>query len=218
MAGIGSLLKNCVPNSLIRQKLDRKGSVLLTFDDGPHPNVTPRVLDLLEKFAVRGLFFIPGNRAGRAPHLLREIVERNHVIGNHGFTHTDCTRLSVQEIVEEIANCQKELFSHTGVHTSVFRPPRGAVSPSLLIAARYCRHSIMRWSFDSGEYSYMRDKPVSAMADNFLSNIHDRAIVLSHDDTDIMPRLLELVLPGLVDRGVDLKNGLLSLGLNSEQE
>lgn len=203
--------KQFIPASIIRQKLDMNNSILFSFDDGPHAEITPRVLDCLDKYCARGLFFIPACRIINAPKLIKEILSRGHSIGNHSFTHTLVSQLSYQEIKNEINACKNELFLHCGFETSLYRPPQGIITPSLIVAAWRCRHKIVRWSFDSGEYSYMRGAVPSDLADNFLNNIHDRAIVLSHDDKETTPDFLKLVLPRLVERGIDLKNGLHSL-------
>lgn len=212
LVSINSILKRFIPSSIIRQHLDVKGCVLFTFDDGPHPEVTPRILDVLDQYGARGLFFIPGNRIKRAPELIKEIVYRKHGIGNHTFTHTSCSQLSFREIRDEINKCKDELLVHSGIVTKLCRPPKGILTLSLLLAAYLCKHKIVRWSLDTGEYSYMRGASPSALADNFFKKIDDAAIVLSHDDNDTIPDFLKLVLPRLVDEGVDLKKGLLSLG------
>ncbi|MCI5121153.1 MAG: hypothetical protein D3908_08195, partial [Candidatus Electrothrix sp. AUS4] len=80
MTRLGSL-KQLVPPSIVRQKLSVKGCILFTFDDGPDPEITPRVLDVLDEYGARGLFFIPGIRIKKAPDLLKEIINRKHGIG-----------------------------------------------------------------------------------------------------------------------------------------
>lgn len=211
MGTVKDLVKRAIPQRLIRQRLNVSGCVLFTFDDGPHPDITPRVLDVLDRHSARGLFFIPGGRIGRAPKLLEEIVRRKHGIGNHGFTHTACSRLSFREIIDEIGKCSEEIFLAAGVRTKFFRPPLGIITPILMVAAEKCNHRVMRWSFDCGDYSYLRDAVPSSLAENLLAGIEDRAIVLAHDDHENIPRFLELTLPRLVDRGVDLSGGLASL-------
>ena len=104
------------------------------------------------------------------------------------------------------------LFEHTGVVTKYFRPPLGVISPAVLPAVVLCRHRILRWSLNTGEYSYLRGASSSDLADNFERRLHDRAIVLSHDDHAQVPEMLARILPVLVQRGVDLSGGLRSLG------
>ncbi|MFH1857138.1 MAG: polysaccharide deacetylase family protein [Candidatus Omnitrophota bacterium] len=208
---VGSILKHVVPAFIIKQRLKIKGSILFTFDDGPHPEITPRVLDVLDRYGARGLFFISGNRIIKSPKVIQEIICRKHGIGNHGFTHTPCSKLSFRENMTEINKCKDELLTHSGILTNLYRPPKGIVTPSLIFAAWRCKYKIVRWSLDSGECSYMQNATSYALADNFLKKIHDRAIVLSHDTKDTVPGFLKLVLPRLLDEGFDLQKGLLSL-------
>ncbi len=179
---IKAIIKRIIPSSIIRQKLDIKNCILFTFDDGPHPELTPKVLDVLDQYGAKGLFFIPSSRIIRAPKLLKEITDRKHGIGNHGATHTTASELSFSGIISEINDCKDEIFSHCGIVTEHFRPPCGIITPSLVVAAWYMKHKIVRWSIDSGDYSYMKNATPRDLAHNFFKIIHDRAIVLSHDD------------------------------------
>lgn len=210
MSGLRSLLKHLVPSTLMQQKLGTKGCVLLTFDDGPHPAITPRVMNLLERHGARGLFFVPGTRIDRAPWLLREILDRGHGLGNHGFSHLPCSRLSYVQIVDEIRRGADAIEHVCGVRTALFRPPLGDVTLNLFVAARRARHRIFRWSIDTGESGHSQGASADALARGLLAGIRDRAIVLSHDDQQEVPRMLEQILPSLVERGFDLRAGLAS--------
>ncbi len=205
------ILKRTIPESIIRHRLNLKNCILFTFDDGPHPEITPKVLDVLDQYGARGLFFIPSSRIFRSPKLLKEIIDRKHGIGNHSTTHTACSDLSFRQIVNEINGCKDDILSHCGIVTKHYRPPLGITTISLLAAAWRTNHKIVRWSISSGEYSDMRGKTPRELADNFFKVFHDRAIVLSHDDIDTTPDFLKHVLPKLVEEGYDLKSGLNSI-------
>ena len=206
------IIKNIIPPSIVQQKISVKGCILFTFDDGPDPKITPRVLDVLDEYGARGLFFIPGIRIKKAPGLLKEIIDRKHGIGNHSLTHTSNDSLSFTELIHEITGCHDEIFSLTGITTAIYRPPKGITTPSLLLAAKRCKHRIMRWSLDVGEYGYMKNATPTELAENFLKRVHDRAIVVSHDDKETTPEFLKQVLPKMIDSGFDLKAGLASSG------
>ncbi|MCI5123132.1 MAG: polysaccharide deacetylase family protein [Candidatus Electrothrix sp. AR5] len=208
---LGKILKHIVPASIIQQKLLGKRQVLFTFDDGPDPDITPKVLDIMDKYGARGLFFIPGIRIKRSPGLLKEIVRRNHGLANHSLSHTSNASLSFQELVKEINGGSDEIFSVSGIRTAVYRPPMGIVPLKLLFAAQYCKHKIMRWSLMSGEYSHLINASAQELADSLLNDIQDQAIVVSHDDHEAIPDFLELVIPRLLDRGFDLTSGLSSV-------
>lgn len=215
---LGRLFKHIVPASIIQQKLVGKGQVLFTFDDGPDPDITRKVLDIMEKYEARGLFFIPGIRIKRAPELLQEIVQRKHGLGNHSLSHTSNASLSFRKLVKEINDGSDEIFFVSGVRTAIYRPPMGIVPLKLIVAAQYCRHKIMRWSLMSGEYSHLVNATAQELADNLLNDIREQAIVVSHDDHEAMPEFLELVIPQLIDRGFDLKTGLSSVKWRADSE
>lgn len=208
-----SIAKSLLPPRLVRHRLDKKGkgAVLLTFDDGPHPEITLRVLDLLDRYGARALFFIPGFRADNAPELIREIIKRGHTIGNHSFSH-DIARCSFAENKADMERCQEKLHALSGVAPKYFRPPQGTVNLRILLAAKYLNLRIMRWSIDTGEYSDMRGAAPDEIAGRLLQNINDRAIVLSHDDSKKTPDVLNIVLPALVEMGYDLKRGIEAIG------
>lgn len=208
---IASIVKNLIPKTLIQQSLDNKECILFTFDDGPHPEITPKVLDILDKFNVKSVFCIPSSRIVKAPHLLDEIVARGHSIQNHGRNHLNCSELSISQIKDEIQQCQSDIFEKVGLKTSFFRPPYGITTLSTVWASKRMNHSILRWSFDVGEYSYMQGSSSQELADNVIRKISGGDIILAHDDNAQIPEVLAIVLPKLKSMGFDLSGGLTSL-------
>jgi peptidoglycan/xylan/chitin deacetylase (PgdA/CDA1 family) len=101
-------------------------AVALTFDDGPEPAVTPKVLDLLERAGARATFFLIGERAERRPELVRAIVERGHAVGNHTWSHSKAfALLPPRSAALEIDRAQELLATLTGAPPVFFRPPAG---------------------------------------------------------------------------------------------
>ncbi len=205
---VKKVVKSLIPYQIIQHKLHNCNSVLFTFDDGPHPEITYEVLDILERNNAKGLFFIVGNKIQRAPDVLKHIVERGHGIGNHSFSHTSCSCLSLKQIIHEIEETKKIIRSLTGITTRIYRPPMGVISINLIVAAKITKHNIMRWSIDSGEYSYLRNKTPESLATNLLNKIHHSSIILSHDDISVVPNYLKLALPQLIEKGYDLSHGI----------
>lgn len=211
MKNAKTIAKQIIPSSIIRHKLNLKNSVLFTFDDGPHPEITPSVLDIMDQNDAKGFFFIPSSRIKKQPKLLKEIIDRGHRIGNHSASHTPCSELTFQQIVGELNDCKNQIQSNCGVVTKHFRPPLGITTPASLIAAWKTNHRVIRWSISSGEYSDMRGKTGKEIAENFFKNMHDNAIILSHDDKETTPDFLKIALPKLADEGYDLKSGLATI-------
>ena len=113
----------------------RPNQIALTFDDGPNPVATPRLLDVLARGNIRASFFLIGNFARREPRLTRRIAAEGHLIGNHTLNHRWLPRLSSVRIQEEIAGCNRILEDLLGTPVRFFRPPHGARRPAVLRAA-----------------------------------------------------------------------------------
>jgi len=104
----------------------------LTFDDGPNPAITPRLLDLLAKYDVRATFFLIGRFARACPEHAREIATRGHTVGNHTDTHPNLIWLSRQRLAEELGRCQEAVAEATGTGPPRWmRPPYGFRGPQL---------------------------------------------------------------------------------------
>jgi peptidoglycan/xylan/chitin deacetylase (PgdA/CDA1 family) len=102
------------------------GAIALTFDDGPNPSVTPRLLDLLERHSVHATFFVIGRFARACPDLVRELVARGHAIGNHSDSHPSLAWLSSRRIAKELARCQEAVAAATQSQPPRWmRPPYG---------------------------------------------------------------------------------------------
>ncbi|HXN27423.1 MAG TPA: polysaccharide deacetylase family protein [Candidatus Acidoferrales bacterium] len=113
------------------RRLDDTSSMAITFDDGPNPAVTPRVLEILARQNATATFFLIGQRVRAFPGLAREIAERGHALGNHTETHPSLTFLSAGRIAEELQRCQDAIASATGKIARWMRPPFGYRSPLL---------------------------------------------------------------------------------------
>jgi len=103
--------------------------VALTFDDGPDPETTPALLDLLDRHNAKATFFVVGDRVESAPALVKEIFDRGHAIGNHTATHDVLLALrGRRRVVAQIAGCNASL-ARIGVEARYFRPPAGVLNP-----------------------------------------------------------------------------------------
>lgn len=100
-------------------------TVYLTFDDGPHPATTPRLLDLLSEHGIHATFFLIGNNCRKFPQLVERIYEHEHAIGNHTFYHSPLPVLPARQIEREIVATSEIIEEITGSRPNVFRPPFG---------------------------------------------------------------------------------------------
>ena len=125
--------------------------ICLTFDDGPNPEQTPRLLDLLDRYDAKATFFLIGEWALREPELIRETVRRGHAIGNHTFTHPTMPAHGAKRIREELHRCREaveasgETFS-TIDGAALMRPPYGRRRPGTLRTMRQEGYVPITWS------------------------------------------------------------------------
>jgi peptidoglycan-N-acetylglucosamine deacetylase len=122
----------------------------ITFDDGPTPEFTPRILVALERAGARATFNVMGHNAVAHPHLIREIVAAGHEIGNHTMTHLDLAQISTPRIRQEIVQCKDEVEQLVQQPLMGFRPPRGELSGYALMVAAELGYDVFMWSCTRG--------------------------------------------------------------------
>ena len=152
--------------------------VALTFDDGPNPQYTPRILDILQTHGVKATFFIEGRFADAAPSLVSRELAENHVLGNHTQNHPYLERLNAQSVSEEMRDCDTVIQRITKTRSDLFRPPRGSLSNAIYTAARQQHKRIVLWS-TALEHE---DTPTpEQMVAHVLNTIRPGGIILMHD-------------------------------------
>jgi len=152
--------------------------VALTFDDGPDPDITPRVLDTLDEIGCKGTFFLRGDMTLNHPEVAREIVSRGHVIGNHSMTHRRLFFLDRRLVEREIDNAGKAIEDATGVSCDWFRPPHGLFGVTCAEAVKQRGCVMTLWTVLSGDYSGDSADMVVTRAEPFIRN---GAIIVFHD-------------------------------------
>ena len=165
--------------------------VYLTFDDGPHPMYTERILGVLRKAGVRATFFVVGTQARAHPDLLRAIAAQGHDIADHSYSHDDMTTKSAAQVQQELLRTAVIVADVTGKRPRLFRPPGGKHNAGVRAAAAQVGFTTVMWSADVGVCAGL--SPERGLA-QLLSDIKPGGIVLLHngpDETiDILPGLL----------------------------
>lgn len=153
--------------------------VALTFDDGPHPQNTPRLLDLLRQRNIKATFYVIGRNVDLYPAITRRIVAEGHEIGNHTYTHRNMTKLSDASVREELNKTRESIARAAGVKPRTMRPPYGALlqTQRSWIHSEYNYPTIM-WAVDPKDWQ--RPGP-SVVTSRILSATTPGAIVLAHD-------------------------------------
>jgi peptidoglycan-N-acetylglucosamine deacetylase len=155
-------------------------AVALTFDDGPHPETTRRVLELLAASGQRATFFVVGKKAEAHPDVLREIHAAGHAIGLHGHAHHRLYSLKSPSFVSaDIRRTQQAIEAIVGVRPALFRPPIGYMTPRTVVGARRAGVSLIAWSVRSIDGLGGADP--ARVARRVARGLVDGAIVALHD-------------------------------------
>ena len=178
-------------------------SLYLTFDDGPHPDFTPPLLDLLAEYDVKASFFLIGQQIERHPELARRIVQEGHVLGNHSYSHPHFERLTLNEQFEQIRHTEELLSSIDGHQKHMFRPPRGVLPLPMVIRCLRERRRICIWSYDTHDYSR---KPMDEVLPLIRRNdVRSGDVLLMHDDGGLALDLLRVLLPEWKRQGFEFR-------------
>jgi peptidoglycan-N-acetylglucosamine deacetylase len=171
----------------------RRGEVCITFDDGPHPEITPRVLDILDRYGVKASFFCVGEKVAAYPEIAREIARRGHTVESHSHRHATAFALyGLGALRREVQAAQAVIAEATGREPVFFRAPAGFRSPLLdpVLAALGLRYaSWTRRGFDTADCN------VARVLRRLTRGLAAGDILLLHDS---VPRVFE-VLPLLLD-------------------
>jgi peptidoglycan/xylan/chitin deacetylase (PgdA/CDA1 family) len=186
-------------------------TVALTFDDGPNPAITPKLLDLLDRHNVRATFFVIGRSVRAFPTLAKDIADRGHVIGNHTDTHPALAFLSPRRIADELDRCDDAIAAAIGRRSRWIRPPFGFRGPQLnAVIQRRGGAGVVTWSAKARDWSAKNPESVI----NHLRRVQGGDIVLLHDgDHRVLEgnrrhtvAALEYWLPRWKDAGVRFSN------------
>jgi peptidoglycan/xylan/chitin deacetylase (PgdA/CDA1 family) len=152
-------------------RTNRPEKLAITFDDGPNPSITPKLLDLLDRHHAKATFFLVGKYVRESPTLAKEICARGHVIGNHTETHPSLFFCGPEETHSELLRCSEAIHQATWEEPRWFRPPFGFRSPWLGEIVQRHRMRTVMWTLIPGDWMVKRDawlidrmKPIAANA------------------------------------------------------
>jgi len=169
---------NCVRDNVpgtITGVTTRDPVAALTFDDGPHPEYTPRLLDLLERYQARATFFMVGEAAQRHPELVRQVAQGGHAIGNHSWDHPFFPSLPGRTRRQQMRACEQALAPYG---QRLFRPPYGAQSLASRLDALWLRYRVVTWNLEAKDW---REHDAEWLAERLTRGIQPGSIVLLHD-------------------------------------
>ncbi len=166
--------------------------ISITFDDGPNPDFTPKVLSLLKENNAKATFFLIGKNAEKYPEIVRQIIEEGHTIGNHSYSHSkNFGFFSSEKVVAELNQTNSILKEITGKEITMFRPPFGVTNPNIKKALKNTEHFSIGWSKRSLDTTNLSEKKILK---RITSNLRKGDIILLHDTSAKTVAVLEQLL------------------------
>jgi peptidoglycan/xylan/chitin deacetylase (PgdA/CDA1 family) len=156
----------------------REKVVALTFDDGPSPVWTPKILDKLKESGVKATFFMLGEHIAKYPEIARRVVAEGHDIGNHTYSHTVLIFSDCKHLKEEIDEGQRIIQEVTGQTTRLFRPPKAWLWESEKALIKSLGYDIILWTLNSKDWVTFDDQYIVKY---LIKNIRPGDIILFHD-------------------------------------
>lgn len=187
------LLMKLMPGVIWKVNPTEKKVLYLTFDDGPTPEATSYVLDLLNQYDAKATFFVVGENVKRYPQIFERIKSNEHRVGNHTYHHISGWKTSLPTYLKDIARCDEVLKEQEG-YQPLFRPPYGQITPGKIKRLKK-DHQVVMWSLLSGDFDPNLNAKSSRRA---LMGAKPGDIVVFHDSKKSLPNLKQL-LPFFLD-------------------
>jgi peptidoglycan-N-acetylglucosamine deacetylase len=173
----------------ITHVVTRHNVAALTFDDGPHPDYTVRLLDILERHHARGTFFMLGEAVQKYPEIVRRVAQGGHAIGNHSWDHPSFPLISSRERRRQMRAWERAASPYA---SRIFRPPYGEQSLASRLDALWLRYEVIAWNVDVGDWW---DRDAQRMANLLVNRVKPGSVITLHDvlhqrtDADKRPKL-----------------------------
>jgi peptidoglycan/xylan/chitin deacetylase (PgdA/CDA1 family) len=152
--------------------------VSITFDDGPDPYVTPRILDILRNNKVKASFFCVGSQISYFPNIIRKAYDDGHLILNHSWNHPYFTNLDPDSIKKQVTTTERKIESIIGRRSAIVRPPYGAINDMAFKALNETNNKIAIWSIDTMDWVPNID--TQTIIGNVLNNVRPGDIIIMH--------------------------------------
>lgn len=208
-----------------RENTDRK-VVYLTFDDGPHPPETERVLDVLRERGAKATFFLIGSKVSGNEAVLRRMLEEGHALGLHTYSHAGTfPLLSFDKMLADVNEGKRAVESVAGRKISLFRPPFGVTNPTIAKVVRTLGLQTVGWDVRSFDTMFCKSSEHSCkqsgydwyvpVVERIMKQVRPGSVILLHDRLDGASELLALLLDSLAASGYDFTRALPNTQISS---
>ncbi len=178
-----------------------KKKLALTFDDGPHATITPKVLDMLKAHHIKAGFFLIGENIEQNEEIARQISEEGHILGSHSYSHANNFGFwGSRKITADLRKNESLIERISGKKTRLFRPPFGVTNPNIAKAARLLEYSVIGWSIRSLDTV---NKSNNRIINRVVKRLKPGGVILFHDNHERIIPILEEVIKKATDEGYE---------------
>jgi len=172
--------------------------IALTFDDGPDSEITLKLLEILDKYNVKASFFIIGKKAEKHQEIVKQIVEKGHIVANHSYSHKNTFPLqTAKKIASDIEKCNTIIKNITGKKPKFFRPPFGVTNPMIAKAINKTNMISVGWSYRT--YDTVKSKEVILKK----LKVKNGDVILFHDTNKNIAEICDIIIPELQSQGYE---------------
>lgn len=176
--------------------------ILLTFDDGPHPILTPKLLDVLKSKKARATFFVQGTKALDYPNILKRMLAEGHEVASRGWSHNSITLLEPNALLNELQQTTKVIEDITKKRPVAYRPPYGNTNITLnTLITLSTQQKVILWSLDSLDWE---NRDAAQITKHLLSRAKPGDVILAHDTSPQMVAATSGLVDGLMKDGYEL--------------
>jgi peptidoglycan/xylan/chitin deacetylase (PgdA/CDA1 family) len=174
--------------------------VCLTFDDGPHPEHTPRLLDVLRAHGVKATFFMIGREVEKYPQIVRRVAEEGHAVGGHSFSHAAPGETTARQLAEEVERTERLFEEVIGRRACLFRPPHGKLTGGKMWRLWRAGQGVMLWNVDPKDFACRSPQELAGKLDG--RSLRGGDVVLLHDNVPHAIHALPAVIDAARGRGL----------------
>jgi peptidoglycan/xylan/chitin deacetylase (PgdA/CDA1 family) len=175
--------------------------VALTFDDGPHPSYTPQILEILEQYGIKATFFCVGKQVTAYPDIVKQAYLREHLIGNHSWSHPILALLSRSALRSQLTRTSDTIEQVLGLRPVFFRPPSSVLSSQILRQAQQLGMKTVLWDVEAKDWA---NPGIATITNRILDQAKHGSIIILHDgggDRSQTVAALPAIIEGLQQRG-----------------
>ena len=193
---------NKAAKASFKKEMRNKDGIYLSFDDGPDPETTRQVLNILKQHNKKAIFFLIGSKAEKHINIVQQIIHEGHIIGEHSYSHYHPWKLNIFKYANDIYRsyfCFKSIRKKLNINSNLYRPPHGKYNILTLLYILLTRKKVIFWNIDSKDYCQEEDaiieKTMKELSDGQLLLFHDSNANPNHGDkiTSVIDKIIPLI-------------------------